>query len=635
MSSRVCVALAALMVLALPSEASALITNVRQIDGPSSSVLELGGVAMAEDGTGGLVYRKRVNGRAHVFAARLHGGSWSAPQRIDTTNAFDAYWPRIGAGNGGRLVVTWAQEFGAGSDRMFSATLDPGATGFQRPIPFDFNIGEATSTFPSLAMNRAGQAYLTYRVVTDASSGTNPPGYVGADVRVARYNGSLWSVNGTPVDRNLGVPVRAPTAANSPKVGVDQRGNGVVAFQEPGDDFVDRIWARRLFGSSTGFALIASPTSFGGAPLRGAADGFGLDVAQFGQAAVTLRQQPGPGSRLGNARLFVNTIGDEFTEGANVFGGPRLVDGGARPAPGIPSVGITARDTYLAAFGSGATTLATPGDTSTVKGTERIDDGRSTAAPEPVIDQAEDGAGALAWKSSVGGRGGATVQERRADGVPETAEASASSGGPVNQLALSGSGQGDAIVGFGQGGSSFAQIAAVVVDAPPSDFLVVAPLDWIRSRRTRISWQAAASAVSPVTYTVNIDEEPVKEGIRGLDTVLGRNELEDGRHTLEMIAVDSFGQETTARAERLNVDRTRPRAKLRRKRGRRLSVRVSDATSRLRGSTVSISWGDRKRTRRRARATHRYRRAGRYRVTIKARDRAGNRATVRKRVRIR
>ncbi len=635
MSSRACAALVVLLAVVLPSEASALITNVRQIDGPSSSVLELGGVAMAEDGTGGLVYRKRFNGRAHVFAARFTAGAWSAPQRIDTTNAFDAYWPRIGAGNGGRLVVTWAQEFGAGSDRMFSATLDPGASSFQRPIPFDFNIGEATSTFPSLAMSRAGQAYLTYRVVTDASSGSNPPGYVGADVRVARYNGSLWSVNGTPVDRNPGVPVRTPTAANSPKVGIDQRGTGVVAFQEPGDDFVDRIWARRLFGSSTGFALIASPTSFGGAPLRGPADGFGLDVAQFGQAAVTLRQQPGSGSRLGNTRLFVNTIGDEFTEGANSFGGPRLLDGGARAAPGIPSVGITARDTFLSAFGSGATTLATSGDTGDVGRTERIDDGRSTAAPEPVLDQSEDEAGALAWKSRVGSRGVVTVQERRADGVPETTDASASSGGPVNQLALSGSGQGDAIVGFGQGGSSFAQIAAVVIDAPPRDFLVVAPQDWIRRRRTGISWQAAASAVSPVTYTVSIDDEPVKEGIRGLGTVLGRNELDDGRHTLEMIAVDSFGQETTARAEKLNVDRTRPRARLKRKRGRKLSVRVADATSRLRRSSVSISWGDRKRTKRRPRATHRYRRAGRYRVTIKARDRAGNRATIRKRVRIR
>ena len=83
---------------------------------------------MAEDGSGGLVYRKRVEGRAHVFAAQYVGQRWRAPQRVDVGQAFDSSWPRIGAGNGGRLVVTWVQEFGVKSDRMFSASLDPGAS---------------------------------------------------------------------------------------------------------------------------------------------------------------------------------------------------------------------------------------------------------------------------------------------------------------------------------------------------------------------------------------------------------------------------------------------------------------------------------------------------------------------------
>ncbi len=116
-----------------------------------------------------------------------------APQRVDVGQAFDSSWARIGAGDGGQLVVTWVQEFGVESDRMFSATLDPGATGFQAPVPIDFNVGEANLTFPDLAMNRGGQAYLVYRVVTDTSA-ANPPGYIGADVRLARYSGRLWSV---------------------------------------------------------------------------------------------------------------------------------------------------------------------------------------------------------------------------------------------------------------------------------------------------------------------------------------------------------------------------------------------------------------------------------------------------------
>ena len=39
-----------------------MISAATTIDGPSADVVDLGGVAMAEDGTGGLVYRKRADG---------------------------------------------------------------------------------------------------------------------------------------------------------------------------------------------------------------------------------------------------------------------------------------------------------------------------------------------------------------------------------------------------------------------------------------------------------------------------------------------------------------------------------------------------------------------------------------------
>ena len=71
---------------------------------------------MAEDGTGGIVYRKRVDGRAHIFAAQLFGGRWrAAAAGRRRASDFDSSWPAIAAGDGGRLVVTWVQEFGAGT----------------------------------------------------------------------------------------------------------------------------------------------------------------------------------------------------------------------------------------------------------------------------------------------------------------------------------------------------------------------------------------------------------------------------------------------------------------------------------------------------------------------------------------
>ncbi len=50
---------------------AAVILPAVTIDGPSEEIVGFGGVAMAEDGTGGVVYLKRVDGVAHVFVVAL------------------------------------------------------------------------------------------------------------------------------------------------------------------------------------------------------------------------------------------------------------------------------------------------------------------------------------------------------------------------------------------------------------------------------------------------------------------------------------------------------------------------------------------------------------------------------------
>jgi hypothetical protein len=67
----------ALLGTALSRCAEAAISPLQQIDGPSPDILDLGGVAMAEDGSGGIVYRKRTEGRAHVFVAQTVNSAWT------------------------------------------------------------------------------------------------------------------------------------------------------------------------------------------------------------------------------------------------------------------------------------------------------------------------------------------------------------------------------------------------------------------------------------------------------------------------------------------------------------------------------------------------------------------------------
>jgi hypothetical protein len=646
---------ACLLLLGAPPAADAVVSDVQPLDGPSADVIEVADAAMSEDGSGGVVWLRRVDGRSHVFAAQFRDGVWGPSQRVDVGQGFDSNWPRIGAGDGGRLVVAWVQEFGVESDRLFSATLDPGAGGFQAPVPIDFNVGEATGTYPDLAMARGGQAYIAYRVVTDVSP-SNPAGYVGADLRVARYNGRLWSVLGTPVDRNIAVPTRVPSEANAPEVGIDIQGQGIVAWQEPDDEFVDRVWARRLFGTSTGIPLLVSPSIWEGAPLRGPADTFSLDVAGFGQGAIAFRQQPGQASKLDAPRVMVNEIPDVFAETAGAFVGAHLADGGARGGLGSPSVAVDPRGLFATGFASGAATLLATGDDVSAEPAERIDEGASSIAGEPLLDLAATGAAVAAWRELRGGAGFLGVQERRADGVVEPTTLSAAGGGAIGGMVLGGSGLGDAIVAWKQGGGVNAQIAVAVVNAPPDPFLVLLPSGWQRKKRIPIAWDRAPNAIGGVRYSVSVDDEPVVENRPGLHARLSRDDIGDGRHRIQVFAVDEAGQETGSRRANLRVDRSGPRVTLRR-RGMRLTVIVSDGlrrtTSGLRRGSVRVSFGEHggagastSKWRREekagrggkapivARVRHTYSRRGRFQLTVRARDKAGNVTVTKQKVRI-
>ncbi|MBK5220416.1 MAG: PKD domain-containing protein [Thermoleophilia bacterium] len=611
-------------VLATSAPAGAEVSDTHVIDGPSAEVVGAADAAMAEDGSGGVVYLRKAGGRNHVFVARFSGGAWGAPQRVDIGQEFDSSWAQIAAGTNGRLLVTWVQEFGVGTDRMFSATLDPGAQGFQAPVPVDFNVGEATSTFPDLAMNAGGQAYLTYVVVTDTSA-LNPPGYVGASIRVARYNNRLWSTFGSPVNRNPATPLRQPTEASGPRVGIDLRGNGVVAWQEPDDEFIDRVWARRLFGTSVGIPLAASPSSWEGSPVRAAADAFSLDVTGFGQAAVAVRQQPGQSGALTAPRLFVAEMPDAFSPEGKAFTGARLADGGVKAGLGAPSVAVEPNGAFLTGFAAGASTFLAAGDPRSISAPNRADQGGSTIAGEPLVDLAETGAAVAAWREQRGASGTVAVREQRADGVIDPAALRSPSGGVVTSLRLGGSGLGDALLTWTQGSGANAQVVAAVVDAPPDPFNVETPEGWKRQAEVTIHWPQATNAVSSVKYSVSVDDEPLGKATRRLFAKLKTKRVGDGRHRVQVFAIDQSGQQTGSRNGVLLIDRKPPGVKLRRH-GRRLTVILTDGarreTSGVKASAVKIAFGDGTRSGRAPR--HVFDHAGSYRVRVTAADRAGN-----------
>ena len=288
--------------------AGAVILPATTIAGPGEDIVGFGGVAMAGDGTGGAVYLQRVDGVAHVFVARFQQGHWLPPVRVDGEQPFAASSPRIGAAEGGRLVVVWATPFATENERsvdeLLGATLAPGASSFGPAMLIDPDVRDATGLSPDLAMSSTGRADVVYRVVftnLSAQQAAIPllrPGDVIEDVRVAHYNGENWSRLGA-VNRNPGVSMRPPTEANAPAVAINQGGNAIVVWQEPDIDGVARIWARRIFGTSLDYVLPVSAASFNSMPIGTDAD------ARCLAASFSVCVAPSPTAAAPSARTAI------------------------------------------------------------------------------------------------------------------------------------------------------------------------------------------------------------------------------------------------------------------------------------------------------------------------------------------
>lgn len=622
--------------------AEAVIAPPVTLDGPSADVLEVGGVALASDGTGGIAFRKRVDGRSHVFAARFVGGRWLAAQRVDLGQRFDSTWPRIAAGDGGRLMVVWAQEAGPGDDRLFSAVLERGASRFGPPVRIDLDIGEATTTYPSVAMSPGGVAYVTYLVVTRtadelAAAGVGA-GYVGAEVRAARWRGTTWSALGA-LNRDPDGVLRAPAPGATPVVVVGDTGTGLLAFQEPDDELVDRIWARRLFGTTVGIPLQVSPPRVGDA-TAGPADGFDAAAGGIAFGAVAYRQAPGPGDPAGPTRVLVNALPEATDESAQTFRGPQQVAAAAPGELGVPSLAATASgDVHTAvAHGAGATLVTS--DLGRIRGTEVAAADLASRTGDVELGAGPLGRLALAWPAAGPGGEGVLVQERAPGRPPASAfVAGAGAGGPVAGLDVAGTPHGDLLVGFRQGGDTTGQVVAAFVDAPPRDFTVAVPDRPVRPERARVTWDGAVAVPGGVRYEVFADGRRVASGLRGRTWRPDPRGLGTGVLDVVVRAVDDRGQVTAAEPRPLEIDATPPRVTIRARPGRRIEVRVRDGgrgpASGVAANTVRVSLGGGRRAAGRTFVLRRLPSAGRRRVVVVAADRAGNRQEVEQWVRVR
>ncbi len=147
-----CTALLATAAAASGAAPASVVAPAVVIDGPSAAVVSVGGVALAGDGSGGVVYTKLVGGVPHVFASLEAAGAWSPPAQVDAGVAGGDSAPAVAAADGGRVAVVWV------SGGMLYGTVRASATvAFTAPQA----IAPASGT-PALGMGVSGTAYVAY-----------------------------------------------------------------------------------------------------------------------------------------------------------------------------------------------------------------------------------------------------------------------------------------------------------------------------------------------------------------------------------------------------------------------------------------------------------------------------------------
>lgn len=639
--------LALLACLALgPAEpADAVILPAQTIDGPSQEIVGFGGVAMAEDGTGGLVYLKRVEGVPHVFVSRYVEGKWLAPIRVDAEQPYAASWPAIGAAENGELIVVWATPYGTKHKKLayelMGALLGPGGEAFGKAMIVDPDIEEATGTSPDLAVSSTGQADVVYRVVEPDN--TSVPllrtGDVVEQVRLAHFDGERWTDLGA-INRNPGVSMRAPTAQNAPKVAIGPTGSGIVVWQEPEIEGVGEIWARRIFGSAIDYVMPVSATTFDGLPISEDAEAPSVAFSRLGQAEVAYRQPAGAGSPLPGPRVYLNILPDgESTSGAE-FEGAKIVDntiaGGKHAVVGPPSIDIEERRNMRMLYDSDGTPRVIEGNGQGLTGALTLGPDFAGGEQVSVSVMNPEGGGVSAWPSAdSAGHPAVAVREDFPDGAVQTALVSGGAGGEVTELAVGRSGLGDGIVGFRQGPFGDAAIVADDVTAPPVAALISVPSGWLKASSALITWQPAESADGPLAYHVVLDGRELPTPAGALALRLSPRGLRSGEHRVQILATDRNGQSTLSPPTTIQIDDVPPSVRFGRTRhGTAVSVHVSDLYSGVDRGAIRVSFGDGAGGRGKVSFVHAYAHAGTYLVVVHVRDRIGNAGVIRRWVRV-
>lgn len=593
----------ALAVIA-PAGASAGFLGGDTVDGPSADIVRIGGVDLARDGGGVLVYVKKVTGIDHVFAARLVDGRWQPPERLDPALPLPSGGPVVGVANRGGAVVAFTN-----NGQLYTIVRRPSATSWPAPV-----ATAAPAATPSIDLSVNGVGYVAW-----ASGG---------DVRAATLDRTGTAFK--PVAGVLDI-VRdgdAGSGLGRPEIAASADGTALAAWGESG-----HVYARRVFHTrqSTIPQDLTAPNLNG--HIGGVADTPVVDIADDSSFAwVSFRQafDNNATTRVLARRLVGSAFDPPADVGAGGFGGE---------GAGTPALDVAGSADGI--FASESTGSHTPFAALLYLDVLRAPFGLSAAnavVSAPAVAIGETSQAAAAWFQAAGAPAAVHARSfkfaKPADAEVSLSDPALGAVDPASGLAAAADKYGDAVMPYVQGLGPTRRLMAATWDRPPVNLIATTTFRWRTPKP--LGWEVVSEAWGAIIYSVIVDGDVLGTTTdRGSFPIAGR--VSDGIHRWRLVATDARGQRNTTPTRTLRLDSTGPRLSVsisgKRRAGKalRLVAHASDPYSGL--ASVKFDFGDGRRV---FATTVRHAFAqGSHVFTVRAVDRLGNASTVTRRVIVR
>lgn len=593
------------------------------IDGPSSDIVGLSGLAIARDGTGGLVYVKQVAGVPHVFVSRLVSGAFQAPEQVDAGLGGPSSQPVIGAANGGVLTMAFVN-----GGNLYA--LSRASTSTPSGTPFVLVAGASN---PALQMTTLGKAYLAF---TAGGAG-------GHDVRTAYFANGQWALEPTPLDAQ---PTDdAGVGSGRPAVAAAGDGVAIVVWGEAGHVYSRRVWATV---PSVVYEQVDVPSLSGWQELS--ADEPSISSGgDSSYAGVVFHEVLGNGA-LQQSRVLMRRLR------ASAYDPPIPADGLATPAASGADQPQIALNEYGRGFMTSGRTdsfavIAAHLRTNAVSDPPgRVDSLPSVSMPYAMPATAGLTSDLITWQHDPGFGGVPDIRVRYApDGVnlgPELT-VSAPAGGATDAadgLLAGGDAAGEAAIAWVQGAVGARSIVVTQMYQPPGEFSALTGFAYLRSSQPVLSWSTPHAVWGPVRYVVSVNGRPIAQTYA--TSLRLPSPLPDGRYRWQVAASNPAGLGSAASPGSFWIDTVAPAVALsltgKRQVGSYLHAyaRYTDSPPpepRAAASgvaSVMIRWGDGSSYRITHGKFHAYKRPGRYKISVTVTDRAGNARTVVRQIRI-